>query len=161
MHEMRQITQGGGNLKKYKIVAHTKDTKKITVCYTIRFGEVKAREQLFDTTKEAQKKIKEMKGLYEAVERFEIVETIPGFFEDGDGEVVLSDVRNFLNEEDFLRKAEQYVKDTRGYRVPVLKPSITDIKFNDDEWKNADEPEFEGEKLTVYAASLDYENKEM
>ncbi|SCN16307.1 Uncharacterized protein BC141101_01487 [Bacillus toyonensis] len=34
---------------------------------------------------------------------------------------------------DFLAQAEKYVKETRGYRVPVLEPSVTEIKFDDEE----------------------------
>lgn len=82
---------------------------------------------------------------------------VKGFFEDYDGEMVLSDIRNFKNEDDFVEKAEDYVKETRGYRVPVLSPSITEIIFNDEEWRNADADEFEGEKITVYVSDLDWD----
>ena len=87
---------------------------------------------------------------------------IKGFFEDWDGEMVLSDVRNFKDEKDFLAQAEKYVKETRGYCVPVLEPSVTEIKFNDEEWHpvDDDEEEFEGEKITVYCSDLDWENSE-
>lgn len=85
---------------------------------------------------------------------------IKGFFEDWDGEMVLSDIRNFKDEKDFLEQAEKYVKETRGYRVPVLEPSITEIKFNDEEWHPADDEDFEGEKITVYCSDLDWENSE-
>ncbi|WP_051957233.1 hypothetical protein [Bacillus sp. UNC322MFChir4.1] len=86
---------------------------------------------------------------------------IKGFFEDGDGEMVLSDIRNFKDEKDFLEQAEKYVTETRSYRVPVLEPSVTDIVFNDEEWKPADDPDLEGEKITVYCSDLDYDNAEV
>lgn len=85
--------------------------------------------------------------------------TIKGFFEEYDGEIVLGDVRNFKDEKDFIEQAEKYVKETRGYRVPVLQPQVTDIKFNDEEWQPADVEDFDGEKITVYCSELDYENK--
>ena len=37
------------------------------------------------------------------------------------------------------------MKETRGYRVPVLEPSVTVIKFNE-EWQPDDVAEFEGKK---------------
>lgn len=83
-----------------------------------------------------------------------------GFFEDWDGEMVLSDIRNYKDEHEFLEQAEKYVTETRGYRVPVLQPSVMDIVFNDEEWKPADDPDFKGEKITVYVSDLDYENAE-
>jgi hypothetical protein len=85
---------------------------------------------------------------------------VKGFFEDYDGEIVLSDIRNFNNESEFVEQAEKYVQETRGYYVPTVRASlnITDIVFNDEEWKPADDPDFEGEKLTVYVIGLDYEN---
>lgn len=85
---------------------------------------------------------------------------VTGFFEDWDGEIVLSDIRNYKDSTDFLQQAEKYVTETRGYRVPVLEPSITEIIFNDEEWQNADVAEIEGEKITVYASDLDWENAE-
>jgi hypothetical protein len=84
---------------------------------------------------------------------------IKGFFEDYDGEIVLGDIRSFKDEQDFIAQAEKYVKETRGYRVPVLQPQVTEIKFDDEEWKPADDPDFEGEKITVYCSELDFENK--
>ncbi|WP_148359640.1 hypothetical protein [Peribacillus simplex] len=88
---------------------------------------------------------------------------VKGFFEDWDGEIVLSDVRNFKDAKDFLEKAEEYVKETRGYRVPVLNPTIDEIVFNDEEWFPADTAEnegFEGEKITVFASDINWGKSE-
>lgn len=86
---------------------------------------------------------------------------VKGFFEDWDGEMVLSDVRNYKDESDFLEQAEKYVTMTRGYRVPVLKPKVTEIKFNGEEWSFDDVEDFEGDEITVYYSDLDWENTEI
>lgn len=92
--------------------------------------------------------------------------TVKGFMEDWDGEMVLSDIRNFENEQDFLKQAEEYVTETRGYKVQVLQPSLMDIMFNSDredcwmEVTDAEKAGYEGQRITVYKADLDYENAE-
>lgn len=87
---------------------------------------------------------------------------IIGFFEDYDGEMVLSDVRNYENGQDFVHKAEKYVKETRGYRVPVLEPSIMEIILNDEAWRPVDDTdlEVECETITVYVSYLHWDAKE-
>lgn len=87
--------------------------------------------------------------------------TIKGFFEDYDGEMVLSDVRNYKDSKDFLEQAEKYVEQTRGYHVPVLEPVKTEIVFDDEEWQNADTATINGKKITVYKSDLDWENAEV
>jgi hypothetical protein len=86
--------------------------------------------------------------------------SVKGFFEDYDGDIVLGDIRSFNDKQDFVEQAERYVAETRGYRVPLLEPTVEDIKFNDEDWKPADDPDFEGEKITVYVSGLDYDNKD-
>jgi hypothetical protein len=49
---------------------------------------------------------------------------IQGFFEDWSGRFILGDIRSFKNEIDFYEKAELYIIETRGYRVPLLEPKI-------------------------------------
>ena len=95
--------------------------------------------------------------------------SIKGFFEDSYGEEVLSDVRNFKDEKDFLEQATKYVEKTRGYHVPLINVVKTVIIFNDDEWRYKDdmvlwneveEEKFIGEELVVYKAELGYESIE-
>lgn len=90
---------------------------------------------------------------------------IKGFFEDWDGEEVLSDVRNFKDERDFVEQATKYVEETRGYHVPLINVVKTVIIFNDEEWRYKDdvdlwseveEERFIGKELLVYKAELDY-----
>mgnify|MGYP006979254047 CR=1 FL=1 len=91
--------------------------------------------------------------------------SIKGFFEDWDGEEVLSDARNFKDEKDFLEQATKYVEETRGYHVPLINVVKTTIIFNDEEWRykndmdlwnEVEEEKFIGEELVVYKAELDY-----
>ncbi|EOA3906178.1 MULTISPECIES: hypothetical protein [Bacillus cereus group] len=86
--------------------------------------------------------------------------TIKCFFEDYDGEIVLSDVRNFKDADDFVKQAETYVAETRGFRIPILQPTVTDILVGEEEWKPEDDPDFEGKKITVYCSVIDQENSE-
>jgi hypothetical protein len=94
---------------------------------------------------------------------------IKGFFENWNGTEVLSDVRNFKDEKDFLKQATKYVGETRGCYVPLINVVKTVIIFNDEEWKYKDdmvlwneveEEKFIGEELVVYKAELDYESIE-
>lgn len=73
-------------MKKYKIAAHTKDNRKISVCFIYNIVSGKSKEMEFDTEKAARKKIKKIKKNNHFVDRFEIVE-----FEKGneDGQEVL------------------------------------------------------------------------
>lgn len=86
-----------------------------------------------------------------------------GFYEDWDGEMVLSEVSRFKDESDFLEQAQKYFDYTRGYHVPVKKDSIevlTVIVNEDEEWyskKSAEKNGFEGRELTVYKVDFDYE----
>ena len=95
---------------------------------------------------------------------------IKGFFEDYNEKEVLSDVRNFKDEKDFLKQATKYVGETRGYHVPLINVVKTVIIFNDEEWRYKDdmilwneveEEKFIGEELMVYKAELDYESVEV
>ncbi|MEK3909648.1 hypothetical protein [Oceanobacillus sp. FSL W7-1309] len=92
---------------------------------------------------------------------------IEGFMEDWDGEMVLSDIRNFKDENDFLEQAEKYVKETRGNRVPILEPQLMNVVYNSENdehcWmakKYAERSSFEGETITVYKSDIDYQNAE-
>lgn len=86
--------------------------------------------------------------------------TLKGFFEDWDGEIVLSDIRNYKSAEEFVERAKEYVEETRGHRIPVFPPTLTDIKYNDEEWQPADVAEFEGTVITVYCSYIDNDNSE-
>ncbi|MEF8682024.1 UNVERIFIED_CONTAM: hypothetical protein ORM23_18315 [Bacillus cereus] len=85
---------------------------------------------------------------------------IKGFLEDYDGMIVLGDIRNVKDEKDFVEQAEQYILENRGYRIPVLQPQVTEIIVGEEEWKPGDDPDMEGEKITVYCSELDRENSE-
>jgi hypothetical protein len=86
------------------------------------------------------------------------------FYENWDGDIVLSETSNFTNEEDFLKQAQNYVNKTRGYHVPVIKENIelVSIVVNDEgEWYSkmvAEENDFEGKEITVYKTDLDWES---
>ncbi|CAM3638794.1 hypothetical protein [Mesobacillus zeae] len=92
--------------------------------------------------------------------------TVHGFMEDWDGEIVLSDIHNFKDENDFSEQAEKYVKETRGYRVPLFPPVVMDIVYNGENeecWSSKNyalKTGFEGEIITVYRSTLDYDNAE-
>ncbi|HDX9530180.1 TPA: hypothetical protein ROX84_005487 [Bacillus thuringiensis] len=86
--------------------------------------------------------------------------TVKCFFEDYDGEIVLSDVRNFKDADDFVKQAETHVAETRGFRIPILQPTVTDILVGEEEWKPDDDSDFEGKKITVYCSVIDQENSE-
>ena len=76
------------------------------------------------------------------------------FFEDYNGDVILSDINNFKDEKDFVEQAEAYLLENRGYFIPVTPPTVEDILVGDEEWKPGDDDDFEGEKMTVYTAVL-------
>lgn len=79
--------------------------------------------------------------------------TVKGFMEDWDGEMVLADVRNFENEQDFLVKATKYLEDTRDNKVTLLQQVKTmEIVINNGEWQP-----YDGEKITVYASEIEEE----
>lgn len=80
------------------------------------------------------------------------------FFEDYDGDIILSDINNFKDEKDFVEQAEAFLLENRGYRIPVTSTAVEDILVGEEEWKPGDDDDFEGEKMTVYAAVLDYDN---
>lgn len=87
---------------------------------------------------------------------------LKGFYEDWDGEIVLSEVSRFKDENDFLKQAQKYFDYTRGYHVPVKENAevITIVVNEDEEWytKNLAEKEgFEGRELTVYKVEFDYD----
>ncbi|MCR2823622.1 hypothetical protein [Lederbergia panacisoli] len=78
-------------------------------------------------------------------------------------EMVLSEVINFLDVDEFLNQASNDVDKTSNYVVPLIKETLTTIKIvvNDDgEWYGeavAKSEGFEGCTLTVYKVDLDYE----
>lgn len=88
------------------------------------------------------------------------------FYQDYDGEMVLSATTHFEDEKDFLNQAQQYVNTTISYHVPVTTSSveIITIVVNDEgEWTSevtADRQGFEGKELVVYKVDLDWENAE-
>lgn len=91
---------------------------------------------------------------------------VNGFMEDWDGEVVLSDIRNFKSENDFVQQAQIYIDETRGYHVPIMQPTTINIVYNGDleecwmEKKGAIQQGFEGETITVFKSNIDWENSE-
>ncbi|MFZ7936239.1 hypothetical protein ACO1D2_11655 [Bacillus thuringiensis] len=108
-----------------------------------------------DTGKQFKNYCSDCKGKHEVLKT-----VIKGFLEDYDGLIVLSDIRNFKDEKEFVEQAEKYIVENRGYRIPVLQPQVTDIIVGDEEWKPADDPDIEGEKITVYCSDLDWESSE-
>ncbi|AYP68294.1 hypothetical protein PQE75_gp185 [Bacillus phage vB_BcoS-136] len=86
------------------------------------------------------------------------------FYENWDGDIVLSNIHNFKSEQDFLEQAQKYVDKTRGYHIPVITTNtelITIVVNEDGEWhsKNiADKKGFDGEEMLVYKADLDWES---
>ncbi|MGG0889923.1 hypothetical protein [Cytobacillus horneckiae] len=84
-------------------------------------------------------------------------ESLKGFFECWDGEMVLSDIRNFKDEADFIQRAQDYVSETRGQKIPLSEPTLSVIKINDEEWANVDVAEFEGEVITVFVSDIEWE----
>lgn len=89
---------------------------------------------------------------------------LEGFYENWDGDIVLSEVHRFKNEDDFLEKAQKYVDYTRSYHVPVIKHNVEIISIvvnEDEEWHSkmiAEEEGFKGRELTVYKVDLDWES---
>ncbi len=84
------------------------------------------------------------------------------FYQDYDGEMVLSGVSNFTDEKDFLNQARQYVNKTIGYHVPLMGNNmehITIIVNDEGEW-SSELTAFEGKELEVYKVDLDWENAE-
>jgi hypothetical protein len=86
------------------------------------------------------------------------------FYENWDGDMVLSETSNFINEEDFLEQARKYVNETRGYNVPVARENVevvTIIVNDEGEWHSkmiAEEDNFKGRELTVYKTDLDWDS---
>ncbi|MDP7980118.1 hypothetical protein [Bacillus multifaciens] len=83
---------------------------------------------------------------------------VQGFFEDYDGQIILSDVRNFKSKKEFVEQAEKYLLENKGCRETVIKPHVTEIIVGEEEWKPADDPDFDGEEITVYCAEIHSEN---
>lgn len=86
--------------------------------------------------------------------------TVKGFMEDWDGEMVIGDIRNFKDEQDFLEKAKAYVYETRGYKVPVLPPTQMEVTYSEKigEWWIGEREGAEGQIITVYKSDLEWEN---
>lgn len=88
---------------------------------------------------------------------------LKGFYEDWDGEIVLSEVSRFKDENDFLEQAQHYFDYTRGYHIPVNKDNVEVIAIvvnEDEEWytkRLAEEEGFTGRELTVYKVDFDYD----
>jgi hypothetical protein len=86
------------------------------------------------------------------------------FYQDYDGEMVLSGVNNFANEQDFLNQAQLYVDATVVCHVPLIKTNVevVTIVVNDEgEWYSkmiADEEGFEGKELEAYKVDIDWES---
>ncbi|MED1023335.1 hypothetical protein [Bacillus mycoides] len=80
------------------------------------------------------------------------------FLEDYDGQIILSDVRNFKNKKEFVEQAEKNLSENKGYPVTVFQPYTTNIIVGEEEWKIVDEPGFKGEETTVYCADVYSEN---
>lgn len=83
---------------------------------------------------------------------------VKGFLEDYDGQIILSDVRNFKSKKDFIEQAEKYLLKNKGCRIKVLHPCVTEILVGEEEWKPADDSDFKGKEITVYCADLDFES---
>jgi len=84
--------------------------------------------------------------------------SVKGFMEDWDGEIVISDVRNYKDANDFLEQATKYASETRGYKVPLSEPEIMTVFYNDenDEQSWSTNNEFNGEELSVYKSVMGY-----
>ncbi|MGE6620016.1 hypothetical protein [Bacillus mycoides] len=108
-----------------------------------------------DTGKQFKNYCRNCKGKHEVM-----ATVIKGFLEDYDGLIVLSDIRNFKDGEEFVEQAEKYILENRGHRIPVLQPQVTEIMIGDEEWKPGDDPNIEGERITVFCSELDLENSE-
>jgi hypothetical protein len=80
------------------------------------------------------------------------------FFEDYDGQTILSDVRNFKSKKEFVEQAEKYLLENKWNEKIVVKAHVTEILVGEEEWKPADDPDFEGEEITVYCAEIHSEN---
>lgn len=84
---------------------------------------------------------------------------VEGFFEDYDGEEVLSDIRNFKDETDFKQQASKYVEATRGYKCDLSDVTKTKIIFSGEEWMyelTAEDEEFSGKQIEVYHSEIIY-----
>lgn len=79
---------------------------------------------------------------------------VKGFFEDYDGQTILSDVRNFKSKKEFVEQAEKYLLENQWGEKIVVKAHVTEILVGEEEWKPADDPDFEGEEITVYCAEV-------
>lgn len=89
------------------------------------------------------------------------------FYQDYDGEMVLSRVTNFTDEKDFLNQAQQYVNATITQDVPLVSTNvevITIVANNDGEWYSkviVEKGAFEGEELEVYKVDIDWDNQKV
>ncbi|MBS4221720.1 hypothetical protein [Lederbergia citrea] len=80
--------------------------------------------------------------------------------------VIIANELSFFLPPIAVEQAERYVKETRGYRVPVLPPTLLEIVYNCEQEEccasenYALKTGFEGESLPVYRSDLDWENAE-
>lgn len=94
-------------------------------------------------------------------------EVLDIFYQDYDGEMVLSEVANFTDEKDFLNQAQQYVNSTITQDVPLVSTKVEVVSIvanNEGEWHSkmiADEIAFEGEELEVYKVDIDWDNQKV
>lgn len=88
-------------------------------------------------------------------------EPIKGFFEDWEGEIVLSDTKNYESAQEFLKKAQEYVKDTRDEFYPIGENyRVRDILVSDDCWRYVDDSKEGsniGKKIEVYETDILYD----
>ncbi|MED2764847.1 hypothetical protein P4283_22865 [Bacillus thuringiensis] len=69
----------------------------------------------------------------------------------------MSDVRNFKSKKEFVEQVEKYLLENKGHPKVVVRPHVTEILIGE-EWKNADNPDFDGEEITVYCEEIHSEN---
>jgi len=83
------------------------------------------------------------------------------FYQDEDGEMVLSGVNNFIDEKDFLNQSQQYVNATITHDVPLVSTNvevITIVVNDEGEWSsNLTDTDFEGKELVVYKVDIDWD----
>ena len=77
-----------------------------------------------------------------------------------DGEMVLRAVNALETEKDFLKKAEEYLRKTRGRFIPLKDPYVIEIVSNEDEWGIVGETDIEGERWKAYCSEIDYDYEE-
>ncbi|MGR5968060.1 hypothetical protein ACT7C1_06245 [Bacillus paranthracis] len=55
---------------------------------------------------------------------------------------------------EFVEQAEKYLLENQWGEKIVVKAHVTEILVGEEEWKPADDPDFEGEEITVYCAEV-------